>query len=272
MEPTYSIMNAHFVTVIVIAAAMLVTPFYVFATYVFSGASARKGALIGTGFLVWGALMTWVCLSDIARSVGPLGNLIVPACWITPSLILVLGRKWFLNEPLSQRWLVGLQVWRVIGAIFLIEMARGNLPGVFAYPAGIGDIIVGVVAAFALIAFRNRAQLPRTALITVLVLGVADFLSAFFFGITSSQGPLQLFFPKVANDLLLFPTGMIPLFLVPYAIFFHTLSWLSLRQQARSLVQDRFPAQEQAYPSSGDGNQTGGAKRQFVGRPSTHTA
>jgi hypothetical protein len=33
-----------------------------------------------------------------------------------------------------------------------------------------------------------------------------------------------LFYPAVTNNLILFPTGMIPLFLVPYAIFFHTLS------------------------------------------------
>ncbi|UCH46420.1 MAG: hypothetical protein JSU95_09795 [Betaproteobacteria bacterium] len=59
MEPSYSVMNAHFLTVTLIAAALLVTPFYALATYVFSGASARKGALIGAGFLVWGAVMTW---------------------------------------------------------------------------------------------------------------------------------------------------------------------------------------------------------------------
>ncbi len=234
MEPTYSIMSAHFVTVVVVVAAMLVAPFYVLATYVFSGASARKGALIGAGFLVWGALMAWVCLTDLARAIGPLGNLIVPLCWIAPSLVLLLGRDWFLSDPLSQRWLVGLQVWRVIGGVFLIEMARQNLPGVFAYPAGIGDIIVGVTAAAVLLAYRNRTQLPRAALLMVLALGVADFIGAFFFGITSSAGPLQLFFPAVNNDLLLFPTGMIPLFLVPYAIFFHTLSLLSMRRETQS--------------------------------------
>lgn len=239
MEPTYSIMGAHFLSVILIAAVVLVTPFYVLATYVFSGASARKGALIGTSFLLWGALMIWVCLTDLARSVGPLGNLIVPVCWVTPSLILIAGRNWFLSEPLSQRWLVGLQVWRVIGGVFLIEMSRGNLPGVFAYPAGIGDIIVGLGAAIVLIAYRNRAELPRSAIVTVLVLGVLDFLGAFFFGFTSSPGPQQLFFPEVTNDLLLFPTGLIPLFLVPYTIFFHTLSWLSLREHARPSSSER---------------------------------
>jgi len=50
---------------------------------------------------------------------------------------------------------------------------------------------------------------------------VFSFISAFFFGITSSEGPLQVFHPAITNNLILFPTGMIPLFLVPYAIFFH---------------------------------------------------
>ena len=239
MELTYTLMDAHFVTVSAVAAATLLAPFYVLATYVFSGASARKGALIGIAFLAFGALMTWAVLSDLPRSVGPLGNLIIPACWITPSLILVLGRKWFLSEPLSQRWLVGLQVWRLVGGVFLIEMARGNLPGVFAYPAGIGDIVVGLAATIALIAYRSRAQLPRAALISVLALGVADFVVAFFFGIASSPGPQQLFFPDVTNDLRLFPTGMIPMFFVPFAIFFHTLSWLSLREHPRSSTSER---------------------------------
>ena len=64
----------------------------------------------------------------------------------------------------------------------------------------------------------------------VIAAGVLDFLSAFFFGFGSSETPVQIFFPEVPNDLIVFPTGLIPLFLVPYAIFFHTLSWLSYRK------------------------------------------
>jgi hypothetical protein len=59
------------------------------------------------------------------------------------------------------------------------------------------------------------------------VIGDADFLSAFFFGMASTAGPLQPFFPAIPNRLIMFPTGMLPLFLVPYAIFFHGLSLLS---------------------------------------------
>jgi hypothetical protein len=69
---------------------------------------------------------------------------------------------------------------------------------------------------------------------------MADFLSAFFFGFTSTQGPLELFFlSPVPNRLIMFPTGMIPLFLVPYAIFFHVLSLLTyLKFQRRDRKDD----------------------------------
>lgn len=113
-------------------------------------------------------------------------------------------------------------------------MTLGHIPGIFAYPAGLGDILVGLVALCVLIAYRKSEHIPRAGIFLVFGLGVADFVSAFFFGITSSEGPLQLFFPVITNNLILFPTGMIPLFLVPYAIFFHTLSLLSYLKFERS--------------------------------------
>ena len=186
--------------------------------------------MIGAAFLAWGSVMTWVCLTDLPRSLGPAGGLIILSSWLAPSLLLLLRRNWFLSRPLSQRWLIGLQLWRAIGGVFLIEMTRGNIPGIFAYPAGIGDILVACLAGAVLIRFRNAHHIPRAWVVAIATIGILDFISAFFFGFTSSEGPLQLFTPAVRNDSLLFPTGMIPLFLVPYAIFFHTLSLLSLRR------------------------------------------
>ena len=61
----------------------------------------------------------------------------------------------------------------------------------------------------------------------------------FFYGFTSSEGsPSQLFFPGVTDRLILFPTGMIPLFLVPYAIFIHVLSLLNYLMFQRSKGRD----------------------------------
>jgi hypothetical protein len=227
----YELFDAHPVTLVVVMAALMVTPLHLLATYVFSGASARKGAIVAAVTLCWGAFMVWFCLARVVERSGPLGNLFVPMLWAAPSLLVWLARDWLLAEPLSQRWLIGLQLWRVIGALFLVEMARGQLPAIFALPAGIGDIAVALLAAVVLWRGRGKSELPAGAVIAVLALGIADFVSAFFFGFFSSAGPQQLFFPEVPNRALLFPTGLIPLFLVPYAIAFHTLSWLTLRRQ-----------------------------------------
>lgn len=177
--------------------------------------------------------MSWVCLSELPRKLGPPGSLFVPVAWILPSLVLYLRRDWFLSEALCQKWLVGLQLFRAIGGVFLVEMARGNIPGIFAYPAGVGDLTVAFVALAIMLRFRGETRIAGWAIALVIVLGVADFVSAFFFGFGSSPTPVQLFFPDPPNRVISFPTGMIPLFLVPTAIFFHVLSGLTYARYQR---------------------------------------
>jgi len=53
-------------------------------------------------------------------------------------------RDFVLNIDL--RLLIAMQSWRVIGGMFLALYAFGLLPGLFAYPAGIGDVAVGLAA------------------------------------------------------------------------------------------------------------------------------
>ena len=204
--------DAHFLTVVITVASIMVTPFYILAVYVFSGASALKGLQVGSAFLIWGAVMVWVCLQQIPDQLDIAGSFIVPVVWILPTLILFGYRDWFLNHELSQKWLVGLQLFRVIGGVFLIEMTRGHIHDIFAYPAGIGDIVVGLAALCVLLAYRNRERIPGTLILFIIVISMTDSLSAFFFGFTSIQGFLQLFFPAVPNRLIMFPSGMIPFF------------------------------------------------------------
>lgn len=224
----YTIYSASPVTLIVVVGTLLVVPCYVLATFVFSGASARKGAALGALCAVWGGAMCWVCLARVPRALGLPGQLIVPLGWLVPSLLLLAGRRWVLARPLDQRMLVGLQVFRLIGAVFLLEMPR-HVPAVFAWPAGLGDIAVGLIALIVLLRCPADRPLPRGAILLVAAAGLLDFAVAFFFGFTSAPGPAQLFHPPHPSRLIEFPTGMIPLFLVPVAIAFHTLSLLSLR-------------------------------------------
>ncbi len=223
----YQILEAHFLTLVIIITSVMGTPLYIFGIYVFNGKSSQKAIQIGFVFLLWGALTFWICLIDAQRKLAPLGALIVPILWFLPSLILYWKKNWFLGEKIPQKWLIGYQAFRVIGGVFLIEMMMENVPGIFAYPAGLGDMFVGFVAMGVLLTHRKNNHITKTVIFLVITLGILDFVSAFFFAATSAEGPFQLFYPDIANVVRLFPTGMIPLFLVPCAIFFHTLSLLN---------------------------------------------
>jgi hypothetical protein len=69
----YDLMDAHWATMIIVVGSVMVTPFYILAAYSFSGASARKGLGIGAAFLIWGAVMFWVCLSRQPDRLGLAG-------------------------------------------------------------------------------------------------------------------------------------------------------------------------------------------------------
>jgi hypothetical protein len=49
----------------------------------------------------------------------------------------------------AQSQLVAFQFYRVLGVTFLVLYAAGQLPGIFALPAGWGDVMVGLTALMA---------------------------------------------------------------------------------------------------------------------------
>jgi hypothetical protein len=91
---------------------------------------------------------------------------------------------------------------------------------------------VALAALVVLVRYRN-GSIPRSAVYTVAALGFADFSSAFFFGFLSSETPLQLFSYDFPNQVIEYPTGLIPLFLVPFAVVFHILSIAEANRQHR---------------------------------------
>ena len=47
---------------------------------------------------------------------------------------------------IPQHWLIGIQTFRILGGVFLVRYFQGELPGVFAIPAGVGDVLTGIFA------------------------------------------------------------------------------------------------------------------------------
>ena len=132
-------------------------------------------------------------------------------------------------------WLVGLQVYRVLGGILLVGWARGVIPSLFALPAGIGDVTTGLLAlpvAYSLAA-RNRGAVR--AAIAWNIFGLLDFTIAVGIGLVTTPGPFQLIVPSIPNTGLgLYPNVLIPAFAVPSSILLHALSLRQLRRGMRS--------------------------------------
>jgi hypothetical protein len=189
--------------------------------------SIRRRVLVGALMLGWTAL-------SYASVRHGFDEPLFPGSPGRPFVILAIaaGLTWAFRERLlgqgvPQQLLITLQLFRPIGLIFLWEEARGTLPWTFAFPAGWGDLIAGLVALGVLVRHPTGSVPPRAVLL-VAVVGGLDFASAFFFGLTSSATPLQLFAFDNPNRVLEYPLGLIPLFLVPYAIMAHLLSLAQL--------------------------------------------
>jgi hypothetical protein len=145
-------------------------------------------------------------------------------------------------EAVPQQWIVSLQVYRPIGAIFLVLYAAGRMPGQFAWPTGVGDVIVGLLAPVVGIAYARRSQSAAGLVRAWNLLGVGDLIVALTTGFLTSPSPLQMLAFDTPNVLInAFPLAMIPVFLVPLSILLHLASLKKLgsakRDQASSVLE-----------------------------------
>jgi hypothetical protein len=225
-------LDASFVTEVGILLAWGLTTWYVFFTFKESGQGRAKTISLTLGVLAWSIFAFGAVKFGFDRGFF-FGLPVRTVVYLFLAAGLSYGFRWALvGKGLSQRMLIGLQLVRPIGMVFVLEHLRGNLPAVFAYPAGFGDLLVGLLALAVLIRYRNQA-IPNGAVILVLTVGIADFVSAFFFGFTSAATPFQLFAFDQPNQVALYPTGLIPVFLVPYALIFHILSLTEMQRANR---------------------------------------
>mgnify|MGYP001555834092 CR=1 FL=1 len=130
-----------------------------------------------------------------------------------------------------QQWLIGLQLFRIEGAIFLILYAMHRLPPQFALPAGIGDVLVGLAAPFVAIAYLRKGAQANGLILAWNLLGLLDLVTAVITGVLSSPIPIHVFTLDAPNELIsLYPLVMVPVFLVPLAILLHLASLQKLRR------------------------------------------
>ncbi len=120
------------------------------------------------------------------------------------------------------------QAWRILGGLFLAVYAFGHLPGFFAWPAGLGDVAVGIAAPF--MAWRIRTDpsfLTNSRLRSFHYVGLLDFAIAVSAGIAARN---QI--PGFVDSITTTPMGQMPLVLIPALIVpaFIILHIISLMQ------------------------------------------
>jgi hypothetical protein len=153
----------------------------------------------------------------------------VPPIGITLTLVLVVLAVCLLASPslrrllTNQRSLILLNLWRLVGVVFLILMANHQMPALWALPAGLGDVIVGATAPW--IARQVDAPQGRRRAIIFNLFGMADLIVAVGLGVMTSPGAAQVFQTTPTSELATrFPLALVPTFLVPLAFVLHVIS------------------------------------------------
>jgi hypothetical protein len=121
------------------------------------------------------------------------------------------------------RWLIGVQLWRVAGAVFLVHYARNELPASFAIPAGVGDLLIGLAAPFVAVTASGTTT-ARRIVIGWCVAGIADLVVAVTMGVLNAPGRFGLLAGAVTTaPMLELPLSLIPAFFLPLSILLHLI-------------------------------------------------
>jgi hypothetical protein len=136
---------------------------------------------------------------------------------------------------LDLRLVAAMQAWRFAGLGLLFLYAHNVLPAVFALPAGLGDMAIGVAAPWMMLGlvrrpgFATSAAFLRWNLLGILDLVVAVGIGALgAFLATGAPGEIS------TNPMATLPLLLIPAFLVPLFFMLHVAALLQRRQLLRN--------------------------------------
>jgi hypothetical protein len=132
-----------------------------------------------------------------------------------------------LDLPLA----TAIQAWRAGGLGFLALYAHGVLPGVFAWPAGLGDIAIGVTAPWVARALVRRPGFATSRVFVVWnLLGILDLVVAVSVGGLSSALASGAAGEVTTGPMAQLPLVLIPAYLVPLFVMLHLAALFQARR------------------------------------------
>jgi hypothetical protein len=215
-------------------------------------ASARRAVQVGSAVFIGAWLGAALLLAPPPASLVnrdrfylsplfPLFALIPPALGALALALWPTLRRTIAAVPLPA--LVGIQLYRIVGVVFLILLAQGQLPGHFALPAGWGDVVIGLAAPLVALALLRGIPNARGLAAGWNLLGLLDLAVAVGMGtgylaplLTDAVGRLP-----PAGAMGVFPLILVPTFAVPVSVVLHLLALSRLIREIRlgsSLMQN----------------------------------
>ncbi|HZT04910.1 MAG TPA: hypothetical protein VFA39_21855 [Steroidobacteraceae bacterium] len=209
-------------------------------------AQSRPPGLSGIGLAVLVVVAAWVALvaalgaagafvgrpgaPPVAIGVGLGAPLLVFFAWLRLSSSF---HQFVLS--LDLRLIAGMQAWRWAGLGVLFLYAYKVLPGVFALPAGLGDMAIGFTAPWMILGLvRQRDFAASRAFVRWNWLGILDLIVAPTIGVASAM--LSGGAPGVSTaPMATLPLLLVPAFLVPFFLMLHAAALMQSRQITRSL-------------------------------------
>jgi hypothetical protein len=208
------------------------------------GPSGHRGVqwTVAIMLAVWFLLV--VSLGAAGAFVGPPGKPPLPmAIGVTAPLLLFLAwirasrifREFVLSIDL--RLNIAMQAWRWAGMGFIDLYAYKVLPAVFALPAGLGDMAIGITAPWVILALARRADFAASpAFVRWNLLGILDLVVAISIGTvgaflaTGAPGEIS------TTPLTMLPLLLIPAYFVPLFLMLHIAALLQSQRLRRSIA------------------------------------
>jgi hypothetical protein len=128
--------------------------------------------------------------------------------------------------------LVGLNIFRLGGVLFVFLALAGRLSGPFPYSAGWGDFATGALAIPVVGLAASRTRTGDRLILAWNTFGILDLIAAVMLGLVSRNGsPLQLIHAGVGTAAMLaLPWAFIPAVLVPFFLVVHAVIFGRLRK------------------------------------------
>ena len=192
------------------------------------GTATAVAAGAGTAWTTWVLVSVVLAGANVYRFAPSKAQPWLPAAMTASIAAVLLGTRIpvvsrILAQPDALWRLTVLQYFRVEGVTFLLVMALDKLPAVFALPAGLGDIAIGLEAIYIARSIQ-RGVVGRRA-VWFNILGLLDLVVATAIGVTAAPGVAHvLSLSPSTEQIALLPLVLIPTTVVPLAAALHVLS------------------------------------------------